>query len=352
MLLGETLDQQVQAYLSMLRDSGGVINTTIAIAAATGIVRKKDSNLLAANGGHIALTKHWAQYLLERMGFVKRKSTTKVKVSVKDLEELKEQFLLDIKAIVDLEDIPRDLILNWDQTAINYVPVSNWTMAKQGSKKVKIAGVDDKRQITVVLAGSLTGELLPLQLVYQGKTKQCLPKVKFPDDWLISFTPNHWCNEITMEAYVREVIAPFIRQKRELLYLSNQQRALCIFDNFSAQCTSKILQLLDDNYIDVVFVPPNCTDQLQPLDLSFNKPVKDFMRGKFQEWYSNQVLQNYEEGSSVGGMKPIQFPMSQMKPLGAQWLIELHQHMFTCPETIINGFKAAGISDALAELGK
>ena len=37
---------------------------------------------------------------------------------------------------------------------------------------------------------------------YQGKTKQCLPKVKFPDDYLISFTPNHWCNDITMEAYV------------------------------------------------------------------------------------------------------------------------------------------------------
>ena len=41
------------------------------------------------NGGNIALTKHWAQYLLERIEFVKRKSTTKVKVSVKDLEELK-----------------------------------------------------------------------------------------------------------------------------------------------------------------------------------------------------------------------------------------------------------------------
>ena len=35
LLLGETLDQQVQAYLSMLGDSGGVINTSIAIAAAT-----------------------------------------------------------------------------------------------------------------------------------------------------------------------------------------------------------------------------------------------------------------------------------------------------------------------------
>lgn len=38
------------------------------------------------------------------MGFVKWKSTTKVEVSVKDLEALKEHFL-DIKAIMDLEDI-------------------------------------------------------------------------------------------------------------------------------------------------------------------------------------------------------------------------------------------------------
>ena len=67
----------------------------------------------------------------------------------------------------------------------------------------------------MVLAGTLTGELLPLQLIYQGKTKQCLPSVKFPDDWLISFTPNHWCNEITMEAYIHQVIVPFICRKRE-----------------------------------------------------------------------------------------------------------------------------------------
>ena len=43
----------------------------ISIAAAMGIVRRHDSNLLAVNGGHIILTKHWAQYLLQRMGYIK-----------------------------------------------------------------------------------------------------------------------------------------------------------------------------------------------------------------------------------------------------------------------------------------
>ena len=56
---------------------------------------------------------------------------------------------------------PRILVLNWDQTAVHYVPVSNWTMAVEGFKKVSIAGIDDKRQITLVLAATMTRKLLP-----------------------------------------------------------------------------------------------------------------------------------------------------------------------------------------------
>lgn len=42
-----------------------------------------------------------------------------------------------------MAEIPKDLIVNWDQTAIKYVPVSEWTMEKVGSKCVKIAGLQD-----------------------------------------------------------------------------------------------------------------------------------------------------------------------------------------------------------------
>ena len=47
--------------------------------------------------------------MLKRMGFVKRRASTKSKVSIEDFEE-KKQFLLDIKAVVNLEDIPLELI--------------------------------------------------------------------------------------------------------------------------------------------------------------------------------------------------------------------------------------------------
>ena len=35
-----------------------------------------------------------------------------------------------------------------------------------GYKRVKIIGREDKRQITAVLAGTMAGDLLPIQLVY------------------------------------------------------------------------------------------------------------------------------------------------------------------------------------------
>ena len=68
LMLGKDLDEQVQAYLKELGRIGDVVNAAIAMASAKGIVRKKDSRMLAENGGHVVFTKDWAHYLLLRMG--------------------------------------------------------------------------------------------------------------------------------------------------------------------------------------------------------------------------------------------------------------------------------------------
>ena len=55
--------------------------------------------------------------------------------------------------------------------------MSNWTFEQKGAKRVEIAGLDDKRQITVLLSCTMDGKLLPTQVIYAGKTPACLPKV-------------------------------------------------------------------------------------------------------------------------------------------------------------------------------
>jgi len=75
--------------------------------------------------------------------------------------------------------------------------VSSWTIAKEGSKKVPVDGLEDKRQITAVFGVTIEGHFLPLQLIYQDKTAACLPLTRFPSDWHIVYTRTHWANKST-----------------------------------------------------------------------------------------------------------------------------------------------------------
>ena len=125
-----------------------------------------------------------------------------------------------------------------------------------------------------------------IPLVYEGKTPCCLPQVDFPDSWHVTYSSTHWCNESTMQDYVDEIL-PYINMKRKEMKLLSKHPALLLFDNFKAQCTETLLTHIDAHNVYVVLIPANCTDRLQPLDISVNKPAKDFLRKQFQQWYSN-----------------------------------------------------------------
>ena len=125
-----------------------------------------------------------------------------------------------------------------------------------------------------MFAATMSGGFLAPQIVYKGMTQACLLTVRFPDSWHIMYTHNHWCNKTTMKLYIEKVMVPYIqRKKAEQNLLSSQQ----------AQCTSDIVKLLDHHAIDIIYVPANCNGELQPLELSANKPVKNFIKQKFQE---------------------------------------------------------------------
>lgn len=59
------------------------------------------------------------------------------------------------------------------------------------------------------------------------------------------------------------------------------------------------------------------TDLLQPMDLSVNKPIKDFLRQKFQDWYSDQIAKQLEQESNMEAveLQPVDFGLPIMKEL-------------------------------------
>ena len=46
------------------------------------------------------------------MGFVKRRVSTKAKVNPDDFESYKQQFVFDVQTVIQMEEIPRELIIN------------------------------------------------------------------------------------------------------------------------------------------------------------------------------------------------------------------------------------------------
>ena len=70
--------------------------------------------------------------------------------SVADFAEVKRSFFRSVVETVTLEEIPPELILNWDQTGIMIIPLSSWMMHKRGARRVELTGLKDKRQITAV----------------------------------------------------------------------------------------------------------------------------------------------------------------------------------------------------------
>ena len=277
---------------------------------------------------------------------MKRKYSNAGKMSVARFDEVQEEFLADSKAEVLMNEVPPQLILNWDQTGIQLVPMGQWTMHRASDKVIPIANVDDKRQITAVLAATLTGEYLPPQVIYKGKTMRSHPKVSFPQGWDIWHSDYHWSNEETMKRYIENVILPFVSQKRESLKLEKTHPALALFDCFRGQTTPTITSLLKCHNIVVIRVPANCTDKLQPLDVSLNKPMKDEMKKRFQSWYAEEVQKQLQAKVPLEQVK-VELPSSVMKNKSANWLISSWQTLQQRPVVAIHGFRKAGILHAV-----
>ena len=71
-------------------------------------------------------------------------------------------------------------IINIDQTPFPFVLISKSTLEKTGSSRISVPGTSDYCQITGTFTISLSGNFLPIPLIYQRKIQRSQPKFEFP----------------------------------------------------------------------------------------------------------------------------------------------------------------------------
>ena len=142
-----------------------------------------------------------------------------------------------------------------------------------------------------------------------------------------------------MKRYLEKIIIPFVCHKRKnWVYMTT---TLAIYDGFCGQTTDVIFTLLASHNICTVQIPANCNDKLQPL----NKPMKDHLRANFQSWYAKEVSKQLKT-SSVKEVK-VDVQIGVVKIPSTKWIMEAWKEMESNPNMAVNGFRKAGILDAI-----
>ena len=102
-----------------------------------------------------------------------------------------------------------------------------------------------------------------------------------------------------------------------------------IWGVFSGQMTTRVKDKLKSLNIVLVPVPANMTHFFQPLDLTVNGSAKMFTRKQFTEYYSDAVRSQLDDGKEIEDIQ-VDFRLTSVKPLHAQWLISMYNHLTLC----------------------
>ena len=273
------------------------------------------------------VSRAWANSILRRMKFVKRKGTKSAKKVPADAPEQIHKFHNRIYYTMKKYNIPNSMFVTFDESSSALVPASDWTLEEQGASQVGIGGLDDKRNVTLGLSFSATKILLTTQIIYEGKTDLCHAQFDFPPHLHPTHSPSHWSTEKTIIELIEEIIHPYMEEQRRVLRLPPTQWGMLCWDVFKAHLTQPVLDLLEARRIKPVYVPGNCTSLASANDHpQFNKNVKDLNKDKFTLFYAGKVEESIQNGDDEVF---IQFPAAEMKPLHAKSTAESLEYLAT-----------------------
>jgi hypothetical protein len=114
-------------------------------------------------------------FVRKHLGWTWRRVTIATTKLSENWEKQGDEAAYRVAALCKLHNIPPELVVNSDQTAIYVWPAVEQTYETKGVKAVRSLGKDEKRQITGMVISASSGSMLPLQLIFQGKTIVMVP---------------------------------------------------------------------------------------------------------------------------------------------------------------------------------
>lgn len=282
-----------------------------------------------------------------------------------DWESLQRELQDRLAIRVGRFNIHKELVVNADQTGWHLAPHRGRSLARRGVKSVSIAQHGDKRQLTMMCACSAGGDMLPLQLVYKGKTdkvkgsREIINSYQKSHSWLFSTNADrHWANLDTMKEWVSKVLHPyFLRKMRDIKQhnqsLENNQKCILLLDAWRVHISKEFISWMRQKYpyILLLYIPARCTSKLQIVDLVVNYKLKSLAIQAFEDYIfqgiEKQLKENerrLEQGKNEKSIQ-IDFTMKTLRDKVPEFAYKGFEFFMSedGKDLILKGWAAAGL---------
>jgi hypothetical protein len=280
------------------------------------------------------------KFLKEEMGWSLRRATRPSKKTPENVIQILTDATLRLISTISQYGVPQPLLVNSDQTGCRYSSGALETYAKTGSKQVEVIGKDERRAFTLMVGISMSGEVLPFQAIYAGKTSGSLPTKSAPDykkaveelkfRFESSGNDTYWSTMTTMQSYVTNILAPYFESHRNQLNLPNQ---LCIWqiDCWSVHRSLEFRSWMSRHYpwIWIHYIPANCTGLFQPCDVGIQRILKLAIRRTILKDIVDDTMKQLKAGIEPDKVKfEKRLPVVRNRSVG--WLINGYEAINKC----------------------
>ena len=93
--------------------------------------------------------------------------------------------------------------------------------------------------------------------------------------------------------------------------------SLVIMDTFKRQDNEEVAKVCRENNCVLIILPHNLTNKFQPLDITFSKAAKSFIKEKYNIWYTEQVTIQHNKDEDPADVE-VSLILSQVKPRHAK----------------------------------
>ncbi|XP_065639662.1 uncharacterized protein LOC136072385 [Hydra vulgaris] len=169
-------------------------------------------------------------------------------------------------------------IINYDKTNLSDDPKSKQMIFRKGTKHAKRVMNTSKSSVSIIFACSADGVFLSPYTVYKAERLMDTWILGGPMDARYNRTKSGWFDSHCFIDWMQTLVIPYFR------HVDNDALKILIGDNLACHLSIEVIEICEANNILMVFLPPNSTHLLQPLDLAVYGPIKSTWRKVLTAW--------------------------------------------------------------------